>query len=224
MAHRLRFGLELDGAGHRMVINVPLAVADREYTDSRYFLADDLSGYNEATGTLRVAPDLKALGRIRDYGQKVDAVRRVTERLGRLIEAPAAEEADPRLKFMCFRPMYTDFGLIAEVELPTVAGEPLEAFVKRSMVKALLDLRYLDDEPALKAQDMYNQLTSVEVSSETGVDLRLSIDSSIHTMAEDYAPGDQRVELVGNNVAVYVDPLVYLVGLTALAHADEYIT
>lgn len=60
-----------------------------------------------------------------------------------------------------------------------------------------------------------------EVDRGNGVELSQSLDSNIHTSGEGIEPDSSIVRLSGNNVVSPHEPLIYLVGMVALAQSAE---
>lgn len=194
-----------------------------ERATERTFDLPDIIKKNEDTGLIlanRYDPsktqftlDFNRIGEFDTIGDydKVKALARV---MGYLITAPTAEEADERLRFRAFdlANPWGDFYINADLELPNADLTRVQQFVIQKMASAYNPIKRFG------SSRLY-----VDIDSKRGVDLSLSTDSSVHTLGEHYRPGAKRVELGSNNVEQFGEPLVYLMGIVALAHADEYL-
>jgi hypothetical protein len=160
----------------------------------------------------RFTLDFNRLGEF-DTVRGQDKVKALSRVMGFLITAPTAEEADERLRFKAFNlgHPWSDFYINASVELPNVSQLSVEQLVAQKM------------ESARQPFKSVGSRVDVDIDPKKWVDLSLSGHSSVHTLGGHYQPGAKRIELSSNNVEQFGEPLVYLMGIVALAHADEYI-
>ncbi len=226
MTKKMRFGLERTATSERLAIDVPESVLEKAKSKdplletrlgvlARQRLVAVDTGMD---GSWRVAINAKAIGR-KGLESKINSLERINTSLSALITDVDAEEADPTMSVISYGSLFSgDFGLAVEVVLPQVDRTAMNRLVEGHMSKTAQDLQML---PKPTSQGDYERLVAVSISDEDGISLSLSTHSSIHTMGEDYRPGSDTVELWDNNVIPGFEPIVYLVGVTALAHADE---
>jgi len=223
MIERLQYGLTDAGKINILLPNTIIDQAQekdpsltdrlREYQDRRF-----IQLINEDQGS-RLSLSLGELGKV-PIIKRYDVTEGVTDVISTLIcRVPQPEEADERLRFSSFYPTneYSDFAFYADIQLPDADPDLVVPFVLQAMTDAQRAMKLYGHE------GKYGRSTKVNYSQTRGVDLSLSGNSSVHTMGESYRPGMRRVEIDGNNVERYGEPLVYLMGVVALAHADEYV-
>ncbi len=226
-----QIGYELNANGTLEVIVSPkildkarqldptLAPRLEEYKRREYLPA--IGDYTEDDFLWRYVLKPKVIGRMVNFNKKLEAVEGVTDALGTLIcRAPEPDEDNERLSFPGFLLGRGDFGFHAQVSLPDAQPNLVASFVKSRMVRMCRDLQLLEVDVD---DQIYEDQADVDYDHVRGVNLCLSADSKVFTAADDYTPWSNRVELSGNNVSNYVDPLVYLAGSIALAYADTYL-
>jgi len=228
-----RLAYELLGPGE-ITIAVPGTVLERAQHKHpslrRRLAAQQRSGYQSSvkspegnSGGQSFNFRLDALGKIAVGREKGEAITDITDTVSLLIgRVPNPDEEDERLSFSAFSPLSDvgDFIIEAELDLPLAKSALVAPFVQQKMTEAIRALQLYG--PA--TESMFMVWPEVDIDYMGGVHLQHSTDSSVHTLGGKYVPGQRRVEVSGNNIERYGEPLVYLVGMVALAHADEYLT
>lgn len=229
MADRLSYDLPGPGELTIIVPEVTLRQAHLNIPDLRLRLrslqgrslirSSESTASGETSRSFRIG--LKALGKIAVSWRKINAVVDVTDAVRSLVMAPTYNGHAEKLAFSSFSPIsLSDFSFLAYLNLPEAEPSVVAPFVRNTMTETI------------RAMQLYQHTTEfiledgpeVSIDREEGVKLRLGPQSSVHTLGEDYVPGQRQIELMGNNVSPYGEPLVYLMGAVALAHADTYVS
>jgi hypothetical protein len=229
MPERLRFGLDRTDRNWRLWLRVPSSVLGRAQDIDKKFAArvEALSSDRVLRiedmlprGVRGVGVNARAIGR-KAAPSKKETLVEVNRLLGLLITNVPDEEVDPALDVTAFWPDYSDegyFSLKADVSLPNriphFAGE-VAAQQMRVMAHNLRPL------PPQYVIELKGDKVAATVDRANGIELNFGSVSVVQTWHNRLVGSTRIAEVAGERVEPLAEPLIYLAGLVAIAHADE---
>ncbi|MGC1176920.1 MAG: hypothetical protein WA843_02520 [Candidatus Saccharimonadales bacterium] len=226
MARELQFGFE--SKRQRLIVSAPIEIASEAMTTA----AEKHAGQNISRRRLfdpTVHPDeIISYGfNARKVGTLPGPVKRntlayVNDFIGTLVGF--ADEGrvrhDPRLALTAYRPLCdeTGFDFRADVARPNEDTTVLALGVGACVTRMAHQLQLYPDRELADYQRILRG--DIDLEGE-GVALKIGFRSTVSTPPDAWSPTADRFELTGNNVLTGEQPLIFLAGAVALAHADE---
>jgi hypothetical protein len=231
MLETLQFGFEATEKGPRLSLFVPARLAKQiEETGNiesglaklhrRNILAVTKS---ENDPSIRIGVNAKAIGR--QFSHKKKAIlQNVTKVLDPIMTGVHRIEADPTMRIGAFWQQADEFRFAATVQVPEIEESTLKRMVGQRMVTMAQDLQALPS--SSRCTESGTSTPWVSISDAEGITLSLASGSNVYTtgawpMEMGGERGVRLVHLEGSHVGTVAEPLIYLAGVTALAHATE---
>lgn len=114
------------------------------------------------------------------------------------------------------------FDFTAEVMTPASSREAVASVAAEYMLRMASDLR--SSNPTWRRPERRSELVRPSVFyGRSGIDVQLTRESNMHTPGRTWDESSPYLTLVGDNIRGAEQPLIYLAGAVAIAHADELV-
>lgn len=231
MPNRLSYELSGPGALTITVPNILISRAVEQDPTSRFLsrlaihrkrhhlIPISTPGIDNSTQSFRLG--LETLGNISANRNKQDVLTSITSTVGLLIRRVLRpEEDDEKLQVSAFQPTTSDhFMFNAWLDVPESEPTNVRQFVQQQMIEAASALQLYGH----NTEKMLQTYPMVNFDYDVGIELRLSSRSSVRSTGGNHVTSGRHIGIVGEHVEKVGEPLVYLIGAVALAHADEYL-
>ena len=234
MSAELQFGFEAPAMNsfntkrmpRRLVVTASPEVYDRarERSSSLDALLDELKSRRivqadtDRDSGLRIGINSRVIGRARSQAKKERLLTPMNNLISQLVIA-TGYDAQIRPRELHLKAYFNlgsgDFGIHAELKLPELGSEVLTRVVHQQMTSMARSIDFTRDPVSSTAR------IGVSVDRYRGVELSQSTHSGVYATLDSVATGGGTIDLISNNVFPFHEPLIYLAGLTALAHAAE---
>ncbi len=230
MSNHLSFNLISAESGRKLAISGPTGLMHDAYAQApREFARRNIgtkriysmvpSGDEKTTAWILHA---RRLGVIHSQDRRDDSLRAINGFIHEALRLARKRkiQPDPNLNIRAYAP--DDMGELnfaADVAKPRAAPAQVRQLLASTMLGMVDDLRY--PRRGRMQEDARAMISRRTHYGTSGVKAFLDTDSSISSIPEDWVWENERFELVGRNVDDAGQPLIYLAGAIAIAHADS---